>query len=62
MALAKGIFTGPSITVNWQLVAEVMVNDLITQEAFSAIGWPDFEAQRNLATAKRSFVPYGTSP
>lgn len=44
------------ITVNWQLVAEAIVDDLITQEAFKRLGPTIFEAEPYLRVQLNEFV------
>ncbi len=44
------------VTVNWQAVAESIVNDLITREAFDRSRYTTFEADAQLRVSLRSFV------
>ncbi|MEY2497473.1 MAG: hypothetical protein QOD12_1029 [Verrucomicrobiota bacterium] len=44
------------VTVDWQLVAEKIVDDLITQEAFKIAGQTVFEAQANLRVSLGDFA------
>jgi hypothetical protein len=44
------------VTINWQSVAEVIVNDLITQEAFRRSGPTIFEAQPHLCVPWNEFA------
>jgi len=44
------------VTVNWQLVAERIVNDLITQDAFQEPGPTVFEAEAQLQVPLSDFA------
>ena len=44
------------LTVDWQLVAERIVDDLITQEAFKIAGATVFEAKANLRVSLSEFA------